>query len=85
MTGVFSLLDVLLDMPMTEIVSALSLDLEVVMALLDHAGELGDLLKLVQQPLADAELLARLQLDHETVWRSQLQAYHWAIQVSRNL
>jgi hypothetical protein len=47
--GVFSLLDVLLAMPMTEIVAALSLDLDVVMALLDRAGPLGDLLKLVER------------------------------------
>jgi EAL and modified HD-GYP domain-containing signal transduction protein len=36
--AVFSLLDVLLAMPMTEIVAALSLDLDVVRALLDRAG-----------------------------------------------
>lgn len=84
-TGVFSLLDILLGMPMTEIVGALSLDLDVVMALLDRAGPLGELLKVVEQDRPDSSALHDLELDHETWWRSLLQAYHWAIQVSRNL
>jgi EAL and modified HD-GYP domain-containing signal transduction protein len=81
--GVFSLLDVLLAMPMTEIVAALSLDLDVVMALLDRAGPLGDLLKLVEQH--DGVSLEQAGITHEAYWEAQLQAYHWAIQVSRNI
>ena len=81
--GVFSLLDVLLAMPMTEIVAALSLDLDVVMALLDRAGPLGELLKLVEGH--DSAGLQKAGIDHETYWQAQLQAYHWAIQVSRNI
>jgi EAL and modified HD-GYP domain-containing signal transduction protein len=81
--GVFSLLDMLLGMPMTEIVSALSLDLDVVMALLDRAGPLGELLRLVEG--ADAAALAAAGITHESYWEGQLHAYHWAIQVSRNL
>lgn len=81
--GVFSLLDVLLAMPMTEIVAALSLDLDVVMALLDRAGPLGELLKLVERH--DRAGLERAGIAPETYWQAQLQAYHWAIQVSRNI
>ncbi|TFW15759.1 EAL and HDOD domain-containing protein [Duganella callida] len=81
--GVFSLLDVLMGMPMTEIVAALSLDLEVVMALLDRAGPLGELLQLVEQP--DPARLEQAGIARETYWEAQLQAYHWAIQVSRNI
>jgi EAL and modified HD-GYP domain-containing signal transduction protein len=81
--GVFSLLDVLLAMPMMEIVAALSLDLDVVMALLDRAGPLGELLQLVEQH--DSASLQQAGIDHETYWQAQLQAYHWAIQVSRNI
>ncbi len=81
--GVFSLLDVLLGMPMTEIVAALSLDLDVVMALLDRGGPLGELLSLVEKH--DGASLAKAGIDHETYWGAQLQAYHWAIQVSRNI
>lgn len=83
--GVFSLLDVLLGMPMTDIVSALSLDLDVVRALLDRAGPLGEMLKLVERQHIDAAALQAAGVDAETYWRSLLQAYHWAIQVSRNL
>ena len=81
--GVFSLLDVLLGMPMTEIVAALSLDLDVVMALLDRAGPLGEILQLVERH--DSAALAAAGIDHETYWQGQLHAFQWAIQVSRNL
>ena len=81
--GVFSLLDVLLGMPMAEIVAALSLDVDVVMALLDRAGPLGEILKLVEQH--DLAALQAAGIDPETYWQGQLNAYHWAIQVSRNL
>ena len=81
--GVFSLLDVLLGMAMTDIVSALSLDLDVVMALLDRGGPLGELLQLVEG--AEAGALAAAGIAPEVYWQGQLQAFHWAIQVSRNL
>ena len=73
----------LLGMAMTEIVDALSLDLDVVMALLDRGGPLGQLLKLVERP--DRAGLAEAGIDAATYWQAQLHAYHWAIQVSRNL
>lgn len=81
--GVFSLLDVLLGMAMTEIVAALSLDLDVVMALLDRAGPLGELLQLVEGH--DRAALAQAGIDAETFWQTQLEAHQWALQVSRNL
>ncbi|HEX7982411.1 MAG TPA: HDOD domain-containing protein [Duganella sp.] len=81
--GVFSLLDVLLGMSMTEIVAALSLDLDVVMALLDRGGPLGELLSLVEHH--DRVALERAGIGADTYWQAQLQAYHWAIQVSRNI
>jgi EAL and modified HD-GYP domain-containing signal transduction protein len=81
--GVFSLLDVLLAMPMTEIVAALSLDLDVVMALLDRSGPLGGLLTLVERQ--DGAALEQAGITRQAYWEAQLQAYHWAIQVSRNI
>jgi EAL and modified HD-GYP domain-containing signal transduction protein len=83
--GVFSLLDVLLAMPMTEIVAALSLDLDVVRALVERAGPLGEMLRLVEQHEPDASALRDVGIDNETYWRSLLQAYQWALQVSRNV
>jgi c-di-GMP phosphodiesterase len=85
LVGVFSLLDVLLAMPMTDIVSALNLDLDVVAALLDRTGELGGMLALVEMHEPQADALRDVGVDNETYWRSLLQAYHWALQVSRNV
>lgn len=85
MAGVFSLLDVLLGMPMDEIIAALNLAPEVSVALLERNGELGTLLALVESATPPPEGLRRAGIDGETYWRSLLQAYQWAIQVSRNL
>jgi EAL and modified HD-GYP domain-containing signal transduction protein len=85
LVGVFSLLDVLLAMPMAEIVSALNLDLDVVAALLDRSGELGDMLALAEMHEPQASALRDVGIDNETYWRSLLQAYQWALQVSRNV
>lgn len=84
MTGVFSLLDVLLGMPMDEIVATLSLPQAAASALLSRDGALGGLLALVEDE-PDSDLLARAGLGPEAYWKSQLHAFHWAIQVSRNL
>lgn len=83
--GVFALLDVLLAMPMSEIVGALTLDVDVAAALLDRAGPLGELLALAEQPVPDAERIAAAGLTREQFWHSQLQGWQWAITVSRNL
>jgi EAL and modified HD-GYP domain-containing signal transduction protein len=83
--GVFALLDVLLAMPMADIVAALNLDLEVVGALLDRTGPFGQMLALVEQSMPDPEVVAALGLTNEQFWHSQLHGWHWAIQVSRNL
>ncbi|WP_342117513.1 HDOD domain-containing protein [Pseudoduganella sp. OTU4001] len=85
LVGVFSLLDVLLAMPMTEIVSALNLDLDVVAALLDRSGQLGEMLALVEMHVPQTSALRDVGIDNETYWRSLLQAYDWALQVSRNV
>ena len=84
MTGVFSLLDVLLGMPMDEIVATLSLPRAAAAALLGRDGELGSLLALVERD-PDSEMLARAGISPHAFWHSQLHAFHWAIQVSRNL
>jgi len=83
--GVFSLLDVLLAMPMSEIVAALNLDLDVVAALLDRSGELGEMLALAEMHEPQTSALRDVGIDNETYWRSLLKAYQWALQVSRNV
>ena len=86
MTGVFSLLDVLLGMDMRDIIASLNLDPAVNNALLERSGELGTMLALAESGATpEQETLAGAGVDGETWWRSLLQAYQWAIQVSRNI
>jgi EAL and modified HD-GYP domain-containing signal transduction protein len=84
MTGVFSLLDRLFAMPMTEVVGALNVPPYVAAALLRHEGALGVRLGLVEAP-PQAHALRAAQIDTASWWQSQMQAYHWAIQVARNV
>ena len=85
MTGVFSLLHVLFSMPMAEIVSELNLAPVATDALLRREGPLGELLLLAESKRATPALLERAGFSAAKLWQTQLHAYHWAIQVSRNL
>jgi EAL and modified HD-GYP domain-containing signal transduction protein len=85
MVGVFSLLDVLLDLPMTEIVAELKLAPDTAAALTERSGMLGQLLALVETPAPTPAALREAGIATARWWQSQLHAYHWAIQVSRNL
>lgn len=84
MTGVFSLLDRLLHMPMAEIVADLHLPEHVSSALLHRSGELGSWLRLTETH-PSPEALNEAGIDSADWWNSQLNAYHWAIQVGRNV
>ena len=81
----FSLLDVLLGIPMDEIVGALHLAPDSAAALLERSGALGQLLRLVETPAPTPAALREADIAPAHWWHSQLHAYHWAIQVSRNL
>lgn len=85
MTGVFSLLDHLFAMSMSEIVGALRLAPAAADALLSRAGPLGELLVLAEADAVSAETLDMAKIEPAQWWSTQLHAYHWAIQVSRNL
>jgi EAL and modified HD-GYP domain-containing signal transduction protein len=85
MIGVFSLLDVLLAIPMLEIVGALSLAPDAAAALTDRGGALGPLLKLVETTAPSTAALRDADVALAHWWQSQLHAYQWAILVSRNL
>ena len=84
MTGVFSLLDRLLHMPMADIVADLCLPQHVASALLMRGGALGNWLRMTEAHPASEELDAA-GITHADWWSSQLNAYHWAIQVGRNV
>ncbi len=88
MAGILSLIDVLIDKPLADIVAELNLDPRVAAALLRREGELGALLQLVEsveQPDL-ARTLALLQdaggLSLATLTRAQLDAMHWAHQIA---
>jgi len=85
MTGAFSLLDHLLGMHMAEIVGDLCLPEHVEAALLRREGVLGARLRLMEGGATHATALAAAGVDPASWWSSQLHAYHWAIQVGRNV
>jgi EAL and modified HD-GYP domain-containing signal transduction protein len=85
MTGVFSLLDRLFRMPMAELLRDLKLPAEVEAALLAREGQLGQRLRLCETPGLSHAVLMGAGVDSLAWWQSQLNAYHWAIQVARNV
>jgi EAL and modified HD-GYP domain-containing signal transduction protein len=85
MTGVFSLLDRLFHIPMAELLPDLKLPPDVEAALQAREGRLGQRLRLCEAPVLDRDLLEAAGIDSHTWWQSQLHAYHWAIQVARNV
>lgn len=89
MTGLFSLLDVLINMPMPEILKELPLQDEVVEALRDplHSGPLGKLLLIVTQAEAGnfaavEDLLEELDISADTHAAAQVLALHWASRIN---
>lgn len=84
MTGAFSLLDRLLGMPMDAILADISLPEHVSAALLAREGVLGQRLLLTERG-PDAMTMVRARVNPAAWWESQLHAYHWAIQVGRNV
>lgn len=88
MTGLFSLLDVLINMPMSDIVKELPLQDEVMEALSEsHGGTLGKLLSIAalgeSGDFAAAEkLLDQLDISPETHAAAQVSALHWASRIN---
>ena len=85
MTGVFTLLPLLLGMTMEDIVASLSLDSQVTQALLERRGPFGTLLQLVEARVPAREALDALGLEAQDWFRTQLDAWRWAVHVSRTL
>jgi len=86
MIGVFSLLDVLLNMPMREILQQLPLAETVRQALAEQAGPLGQLLQVIstadRRDLdAAAQHMAQTALSGETFLNAQLVALSWAARI----
>jgi len=85
MTGVFSLLDRLFRTPMAALLGDLNLPGDVEAALLARDGLLGQRLRLCETPSLDSGTLDAAGVDSGAWWQVQLHAYHWAIQVARNV
>ncbi|RIX46983.1 MAG: HDOD domain-containing protein [Rhodocyclales bacterium GT-UBC] len=86
MVGVFSLLDVLLNMSMSEILQQLPLATTVRDALADYAGSLGALLRVIdaaeRRNLGVAnELLGKTSVSPAAYVEAQLSALHWAARI----
>lgn len=85
MAGAFSLLDRLFHMPMDAILADLHLPAHVDAALLRREGLLGKRLLLAAAADADAAQLQDAGIDVASWWQARLHAFHWAIQVARNV
>ncbi|MGE5387080.1 MAG: EAL and HDOD domain-containing protein [Betaproteobacteria bacterium] len=88
MAGIFSLLDVLLNLPMEEILSQLPVASTVKLALTERAGPLGELLRAVEAAerrkfKAASETLTGLGISCSDYAQAQLAAIDWANNVSR--
>jgi len=86
-TGMFSLLDVLLGMPLNDIIEPLKLPVDMVNALTTRSGRLGKLLDVVERseygriPLRHTDLEAA-GLDARAYCECLMQAFNWATRVS---
>lgn len=87
MAGMFSLLDSLLGMPLTDVLDQLNLADDVTAALLSREGRLGRLLDVVEaaerSPAALGPALAGAGIDAESWAATLAQSCRWAVQVSR--
>ena len=85
-TGVFSLLDAMLDTPMDEIMDRLIIQEDIAEALLNRSGIYGPILSLVeacesQDPQRVEELTSSLMLTPDQVTKDHLQALAWIEQI----
>jgi len=89
MTGILSLLDVLFEAPMSEIIASLNLTDEVSQALLSREGWLGDLLALAERlEVTDFNavepLLGKCGITLDQLLAAQLEAFSWRSTVMGN-
>ena len=88
MTGIFSLLDVLLNLSMDDILAQLPVATPVKLALTERAGPLGELLRAVESGerkkyTAASETLTGLGIGCAEFAQAQLAAIDWAYNVGR--
>ena len=86
MTGILSLLDVLFETPIDEIISHLNLNEEICAALLNRSGRLGELLFLAEKlEVTDFDavtpLLDRCDITIDELLAAQIEAFNWRSRV----
>lgn len=86
MTGMFSLLGILFGMPLAEVLKPLKVSAELLNAVLEYEGDLGQLLRLVEyierkETPAAAELLAQLHVPADETNRLLIEAHRWMVDV----
>jgi c-di-GMP-related signal transduction protein len=82
MTGILSLLEVLFETPMSEIISKLNLTDDVTNALLSRSGQLGSMLTLAEKlEVTDFDavtpLLVECRVSLDQLLTAQLEAFNW--------
>jgi len=82
MTGILSLLEILFETPMSDIIASLNLTDEVSFALLDRSGDLGRLLQLAERiEMTDFDavqpLLEECHISLDQLLTAQLEAFNW--------
>lgn len=87
MVGMFSLLEALFAQPLASIIAPLRLAEEISAALLQHAGKLGNLLRLTEaageDPEAVAPALKQARISNEIWCKAQIEALRWTMQIGR--
>lgn len=86
-TGILSLVDVLIDLPMEEILTQLNANEEICLALLKRRGWLGERLRLCEalesnEGNKSARLATRMGLDAIMLMKAQIDALSWANRLS---
>lgn len=89
MTGILSLLDVLLNQPLEEIVKQINLSGDVRQALVDRAGRLGSMLKLAEQLEQNDfhevhQLLTELGISLDDLMHARAEAMSWAAGIAES-
>lgn len=83
--GLFSILDVLLDMPLDEVLESLPLTEESRGALSSYSGKMGEVLQCIQYyEQANWDVLMD-RIDHATYQKAYLQAIKWSTEMSSGL
>jgi len=86
MTGILSLLEVLFETPMSEIIAKLNLTDDVTYALLSRSGQLGSMLTLAEKlEITDFDavtpLLAECRVSLDQLLTAQLEAFNWCASI----